>query len=302
MRSMTVLSIVALAGCGSSDDDTGATQTALEARGEYLVEHVAGCGNCHTPYVDGRPDTTRRLAGVTDRHTIANVGKINSANLTPHETGLKTWTDDQIKRAIREGIRNDGSVMWFNMPYYELANLTDDDLNAIVAYLRSVPPVDNALTRRPYELRTTPFLPITGDFVPQTTLPATDAKYATAQRGRYLASFGCLHCHTPNATTGDYRRNPEKVFAGNLKFEVSPYVPTEVFSRNLTPHENGIVDLDAAQVTELIKNSGAVLCKPMATLSTHYLSGMTDDDASAIALYLTTIPPNDTGVIAPCTP
>src|SRR5688572_17060195 len=300
MRFVPLALILGVAACGSSDDDAGDAQAALIARGEYLVEDVAACGNCHTPYVNGVPDTTRRLAGVPDRHNVVNVGTVNSANLTPHETGLKSWTDDEIKKSIREGIRKGGEVMWFQMPYYELANLTEEDLSAMVAYLRSIPPVDHALTRRPYTLRTTPFLPITGALVPQTTLPATDANYAKSQRGRYLASIACLHCHTPNAATGDYRRIPEKVFAGNLKFDKSALLPQDVWSKNLTPHENGIQDLAAEQVKQNIKNSGSLLCKPMSTLSTHYLSRMTDEDAMAIGIYLTTLPPNDTGVIATC--
>lgn len=293
------------AACGSSDDDPQSAQAKLVARGEYLVEHVGGCGNCHTPYVDDKPDTTRRLAGVFERHNVANVGKINSANLTPDvDTGLGMWTDAEIKRAIREGIRKDGAILFPNMPYYELVNMNDADLDAVVAYLRSVPPVRNEMTRVPYTLRTEPFKPITGDqMIPQTTLAATDPAYAKAQRGRYLASFGCVHCHTPAIATGDYARDPSKVFAGNYKFAVyAPYVPKEVFSRNLTPHENGLKDKTAAQVRETIKNGSSLLCKPMASLSKHYLSGMTDDDAMALATYFTTLPAVDSGVIPACMP
>lgn len=293
--------LVVGAACGSSDD-TDDTQAKLVARGEYLVEHVGGCGNCHTPYVDDKPDTTRRLAGVMNRHNVAGVGMINSANLTPDESGLKSWTDAEIKRAIREGIRKDGAVLFPNMPYYELTNLTEPDLDAIVAYLRSVPPVKNDLTRIPYPIRETPWLAIKGDMIPQTTLAATDPKYATAQKGRYLASFACLHCHTSAITMSDYFRDPSKIFAGNYRFATSPYVPKEVYSKNLTPHENGMKDKTVPQIVEAIKNSGGVLCKPMAALSKNYLSGMTDEDATAIATYLNTIPAVDTGVISTCTP
>src|SRR5262245_44848336 len=295
----TFLACLIVVGCGSSDDGT----SDVVARGEYLANHVAGCGNCHTPYAGDQPDTTRLFAGVPDRHNVAGIGTINSANLTPDETGLKTWTDDEIKRSIREGIRKDGSVMWPNMPYYELANLADEDLDAIVAYLRSVPPVQNALVRRPYTLRTEPFKPMTGDIIQHSTVAGTDTNYAMAQRGRYLASFCCVHCHTPNQTTGDYRRDPTKVFGGNYRFDpYLSYTPKLVYSRNLTPHENGIKDRSVAQVKEAIKNSGSALCKPMASLSKNYLSGMADDDATAIAIFLTTLPPIDTGVIPMCTP
>jgi mono/diheme cytochrome c family protein len=308
-RGSWLAAILVAAACGDeatgSQPDAGPDAPSAEVvRGKYLVDNVAACGNCHTPYVNGVPDTTRYLAGVVDRHLLADGTTVHSANLTSDATGLGGWTDEEIKRSLVEGIRKDGKVMWYQMPYYELANLNESDLDAMVAYLRTVPPVQHAITRREYTARTTPYLPISGSMVPQSTLPAGHARYQSAQKGRYLASFACLHCHTRDAAAGgDFRKDVASIFAGGQRFPMRPPgVPQEVFSANLTPHENGMADGTPETVKEAIKNSGALLCAPMATISRAYLSGMTDEDAVAIGDYLVSLPPVDTGVIATCTP
>jgi mono/diheme cytochrome c family protein len=113
-------------------------------RGRYLVETIAGCGNCHTPrgpggaFADGK-----HLAGgfVIDEKPFRAV----ASNITPHpEDGLGKWTDAEIKRAITEGISKSGTKLYPPMPYALYAKVTDDDLDAIVAYLRSLKPLPRA--------------------------------------------------------------------------------------------------------------------------------------------------------------
>ncbi len=115
-------------------------------RGKYLVA-IMGCADCHTPFdSSGRPIDDLRLAGGL-KWSLGPYGVIYSPNLTSDkETGLGGWTDDEIKRGMTRGIRKDGSrSIPFPMPWTSYANLSNDDLNAIIAYLRTVPPQHNRI-------------------------------------------------------------------------------------------------------------------------------------------------------------
>jgi mono/diheme cytochrome c family protein len=115
-------------------------------RGKYLVT-IASCNDCHTPgYFLGKPDFSRRLAGSDVGFTIPDLGAFVGRNLTPDkETGLGDWTDIQIISAITAGIRPDGRRLAPIMPWQGLSHLSSDDAQAIVAYLRSLPPIKNAV-------------------------------------------------------------------------------------------------------------------------------------------------------------
>jgi mono/diheme cytochrome c family protein len=120
-----------------------AAETQVE-RGKYLAS-LGGCMDCHTPgYFFGKPDMARYLAGSEVGFEIPGVGVFHGPNLTPDkETGLGSWTDEQIVTAIQKGLRPDGRMLAPIMPWRALANLTKDDAQAIVAYLRSIPAVEN---------------------------------------------------------------------------------------------------------------------------------------------------------------
>jgi len=120
-------------------------ETAVE-RGKYLVT-ISGCNDCHTPGVFlGKPNFSRALSGSEVGFEIPGEGVFVGRNLTPDkETGLGNWTDDQVIVAITTGMRPDGRQLAPIMPWQSLAHLTPDDAHAIVAYLRSLPPVKNAV-------------------------------------------------------------------------------------------------------------------------------------------------------------
>jgi mono/diheme cytochrome c family protein len=109
---------------------------------------LAGCRTCHTPGVLlGKPDLTRILAGSDIGFGIPGVGVFVGGNLTPDkETGLGDWTTEQIIAAITKGETPNGRKLFPVMPWPDLANLTSDDAQAIAAYLKSLPPVKNAVT------------------------------------------------------------------------------------------------------------------------------------------------------------
>ena len=118
----------------------------LVRQGEYIAQ-ITGCAFCHSPF---RDDNTMiddfKFAG-GQRFDVVPFGTFVSYNLTSDkETGLGGWTDDQIKAFVTSGVRRDGSRMIpFPMPWPNFANLTPQDLNALVAFLRSLPPVSNRI-------------------------------------------------------------------------------------------------------------------------------------------------------------
>jgi mono/diheme cytochrome c family protein len=114
------------------------------ARGKYLVQ-LGGCGDCHTPgYFFGKPDSARYLGGSDVGFQAPNGSVVVGPNLTPDpESGLGGWTADDIAKALRTGVRPDGRVLSPIMPWPALANLTQPDMDALIAFLKSLRPVKN---------------------------------------------------------------------------------------------------------------------------------------------------------------
>ena len=113
-------------------------------RGKYLVV-LAGCNDCHTPgFFLGKPDMARYLGGSDVGFEIPGLGVFNGRNITPDkETGIGGWTDEQVAAAITTGKRPDGRQLAPIMNYASFSYMTKEDVAAIVAYLRSVPAVNN---------------------------------------------------------------------------------------------------------------------------------------------------------------
>lgn len=142
LRIFAVLATAGAAFVGLAD--SGKAETAQIKRGEYLVT-LGGCNDCHTPgYFFGKPDTTRYLGGSEVGFAIPDLGIFYGPNLTPdRETGLGTWTSDEIVAAFTRGERPDGRILAPVMPWRAFANLTREDAYAIAAFLKSLPPVKN---------------------------------------------------------------------------------------------------------------------------------------------------------------
>jgi mono/diheme cytochrome c family protein len=121
----------------------GADKGQIE-RGRYLVT-LGGCTDCHTPgHFLGKPDLTRELGGSEVGFEIPGLGVFYGPNLTPdRETGLGTWSDADIVKAVQTGVRPDGRGLVPVMPWPAFAKLTRSDAEAIAAYLKSLPPVRN---------------------------------------------------------------------------------------------------------------------------------------------------------------
>src|SRR5215831_6330437 len=127
-----------------------ATPARLE-RGKYLVKGVVGCLDCHSEHdttQDGTPPKAgREGAGVLFLQD-PSLGKLYASNITPdNETGIGNWTDDQIARAVREGIGGDGRALFPIMPYRNFRNMSDEDLAAVIVYMRSIPAIRNVVPK-----------------------------------------------------------------------------------------------------------------------------------------------------------
>lgn len=111
-------------------------------RGEYLAT-IMDCTGCHTPgALIGKPEPARALAGSTVGFAIPNVGIFYPPNLTPdRETGIGSWTEADIVKAVRTGVTPTGRTLVPVMPYQSYAKLTDADAQALAAYLKSLKPV-----------------------------------------------------------------------------------------------------------------------------------------------------------------
>lgn len=118
-----------------------AAEDDLLARGEYLVQ-IMGCADCHMPRTaEGVPMVEAGLSGGNLGFELPGLGIFWPPNLTSDSSGLGDWSDDEIARALRTGERPDGRILAPVMPYMAYATLTDEDTAALVAYLRSMPPV-----------------------------------------------------------------------------------------------------------------------------------------------------------------
>ena len=140
-----VTALVAFVSCSQRQPETPATPAAPAMspvqRGEYLVA-IAACNDCHTPgALFGAPDFKRALSG-SEVGWRGPWGVSYASNLTPDpETGIGTWTDAEIERALRSGVKKDGSPIAPPMPWPDYARLSPDDMAAMIAYLRTLPPV-----------------------------------------------------------------------------------------------------------------------------------------------------------------
>ncbi len=113
----------------------------LLAYGTYL-NHIGHCMECHTPLVNGQFDFSRTGAGGAVFNDVFGIGiTAVAANVTSHpELGIGSWSDDEIKRAIREGISRDGRELLPAMGFSYYRNISNTDLDALITYLRTIPP------------------------------------------------------------------------------------------------------------------------------------------------------------------
>jgi mono/diheme cytochrome c family protein len=258
------------------------------ARGEYLV-HVTACMECHAPHqwtAHDAPIPPNMVAAGQDMSVLKGLpGRIIAPNISPDtETGAGNWTDDQLARAIREGISHDGRALFPIMPYPDFRAMSDEDLASIIVYLRSLPPVhqkhDQTQIIFPvnYLIRAVP-QPLTEP------VPAPDVS-TPEKRGKYLVTIiGCTDCHTPQAQGQPL---PGMDFAGGFIME-GPW--GRVASSNITPDPSGIPYYDLALFTQVFRTGYAESRPINQIMPWTSFREMTDEDIAAIFSYIKTLKP-----------
>jgi mono/diheme cytochrome c family protein len=249
------------------------------ARGKYLVTSLLSCETCHTPSdwtQHGGPNVPGKEFSGQELPLEGFPGTAVSPNITPDpETGAGNFTDDQIARAVREGIKHDGSTLFPLMPYNDYKNLSDEDLASVIVYVRSVPPLHNVLPKSKiifpvnYLVRGVPE-PITQP-VPA---PATDQ----LSRGKYLVKLGC-GCH--NAV--------EKMPYGGGEALGGPW--GYAVSANITPDASGISYYDEATFVTALRTGYVGARKLNSIMPFGEFKNLTDDDLKAMFAYLKTVAP-----------
>jgi mono/diheme cytochrome c family protein len=142
VRRLLALALLTAAGSGAAD----ARADSIVARGKYLVG-IMDCTGCHTTgALSGKPEPAKFLAGSDIGFQIPGLGIFYPPNLTPDvQTGLGSWNEQDIATALRTGVRPDGRELAPAMPWRSYASLSDADVEAVVAYLKSLPAVSHAV-------------------------------------------------------------------------------------------------------------------------------------------------------------
>lgn len=264
---------------------TAQAQSPQVKRGDYLVNTILTCGNCHSP--KGPP------AAIAGKDFSGGLSwdeppfKVTASNITQDkDTGIGAWTDAQIKTALRTGKRPNGVQLAEVMPTAFYGIITESDMDAIVAYMRTIKPIKNTVPTPVYKI------PLPHHAFPGAEKPYTEAMLGDkVKKGFYLVTIGhCMECHTPMGPRG--REFADKLGAGGFEFE-GPWGKS--VSRNITASKTkGIGEWSDAEIkraiTQGVRKDGSPLKPPMGY--PHYAK-MTADDLDAVVAYLRTVPAKD---------
>jgi cytochrome c553 len=271
--------------------------SAVVERGRYIVRDAAPCAGCHG-------DPTQRAAWANGADVpltggfVFDVppGKIYTRNLTPDaETGLGNVQDRAIARALRYGVGHDGRAL---LPFMEMQGLSDDDLQAVVSYLRSQPAVRNPVPSHHFTVlgKVVKATVLAKPVGPATPPPARAPRGASVETGRYLVESVslCWSCHTKRSQVTGALTGPR--FGGTTGFTESDD-PNRTWSPpNITS------DAETGRLGKMTEDQfvarfrqGRVL--PGSPMPWQAFGRLADDDLRAIYRYLKTVPPvkNDVG-------
>ena len=261
-------------------------QTPVE-RGAYLVNGVLTCGNCHTPRGPGGVfDMGKQLSGGPQTWDTPQY-RVKGSNITQdRDTGIGAWSDDQIKKSLQDGVRPNGVPLSPQMPFGFYKIFTPGDLNAVVAFLKTVPATRNEVPPPVYKAAMHVEVP------PGAEKPFSDADMTDpVKRGFYLVTIGhCMECHTKaGGAPADFQNALGK---GGEEFK-GPW--GVAVARNITSHkEKGIGAWTDAEIKTAItqgkRRDGTPLKPPMGY---GLYATMTDADLSAMVAYLRTVPPRE---------
>lgn len=253
-------------------------------RGKYLVEAVAICFECHSERDFSKPGWPIPFSRAGSGRILRGEGtpeQVIAPNISPDkETGIGAWSDEEIVRAIVGGFGRDGRLLNPEMPYRYFRRLSGTDLDSIVMYLRTIPPVRNKLPKMAN------YVP--GKHAPRVameTVPLTMSSSAV-KRGEYLVRIGgCETCHTPTNEQG-FISGME--FAGGTVFRQGSLADA---SSNLTPDPSGIGCYSEAQFIQIIKTGRSGNRPIYSAMPWLFYRNLTDADLAAMFAYLKALPP-----------
>jgi mono/diheme cytochrome c family protein len=266
---------------------------AVIARGEYLVRRVANCSYCHADpgrmkdALHGNEDVA--LSG--GRTWNIPPGSFRAHNITPdRETGIGAASDGELARALRFGIGRDGRAL---LPFMEMQGLADDDLAAVISYLRTQPPVRKAVA--PHEIS------LLGNIVkamilsdpvgPKEPPPKVAPRGATVENGKYLVEYvaNCFACHTERSMKTGELIGP-RFGGGHVEDEFEPD-KRAWNAPNLTSHPSGRVGQMGEEAFVARMKGGRVY--EFSPMPWNSFARLADDDLRAIYRYLRTVPKVD---------
>jgi len=276
---------------------TASTDSAVIERGHYIVRNAAPCAACH-----GDPSQVEGyFAGADVPLSGAHLfdippGKFYTRNLTPDpETGLGNVADSAIARALRYGVGHDGRAL---LPFMEMQGLSDDDLQAVVSYLKSQPPVRKAIPSHQWTvigkiIRATVLSNPVG---PSSTPPAQAPRGLSVETGRYLVESVslCWACHTKRSQMTGALTGPR--FGGTTGF-TEESDPSRLWSPpNITsdPETGRLGRMTEDQFVARFRQGRVIPGSPMPWQA---FSRLNEEDLRSIYQYLRSVPPvkNDVG-------
>jgi len=277
------------------------TDSSVIARGHYVVRNIANCAQCHG-------DTTQHAALMAGADIpLAGgftwdipPGKIHARNLTSDpETGIGRFSDGAVARALRFGVGSDGRAL---LPFMEMQGLSDEDLVAVVSYLRSQPPVHNLVPMHQYTVlgKVIKATMLANPVGPKETPPKASPHGATVENGKYLVeSVGlCWACHTQRDEKTGQLVGPR--FGGATGF-LEPADPGHVWAPPNITSDAATGRLGRMTEDEFVTRFKAGRLLPGSPMPWQGLMRMDEDDMRAIYRYLKTVPPVTRDVGPPVT-
>jgi mono/diheme cytochrome c family protein len=282
--------------------ETVARTPARLERGTYLVEHLLPCVGCHSQHdLDhfGTPVVPGGLlaGGLTIDRSYGLPGVVQPPNITPDRAnGIGDWSDGEVMRAIREGIHKDGRALFPMMPYGAFAAMGDEDLRAVVVYLRNQPPIANATA--PIEVDFPVSLFIRAAPAPVEEPVAVPSPSDHLAYGAYLVRMAyCVGCHTPMKGG---RPDGSMEFAGGREFPVhTPEGTFRVVTANITPDPDayfGVASreewIGRVRSFASFREQPPRVARGLITLMPWIeYSGLSDEDLGAIYDFMKTVKP-----------
>jgi mono/diheme cytochrome c family protein len=256
------------------------------AKGKYLTE-AAGCIVCHTD----ADHHGAAFAGGRALHTT--FGTFYAPNITPDKrTGIGNWSEQDFQRALHDGIRPDGSNLYPVFPYTSYTQLRDEDVRAIWAYLRSLPPVQQPNKTNQLKWYAPPRFMVwfwKKLYFDPGRYRDNPQRSVSWNRGAYLvnAVAHCAECHTPRNILG-----AEK---SDLRYAGANNIPEDFVAPNITPDANtGIGDWSRGDIVEYLQTGldpdGDTAGNVMAEFIDSGLSHLSKNDLQAIAEYVKSLP------------